>query len=97
MPVSDPEALGFSSSRLAWIAAWQQLQIDAGAFSGTVAAICEPSAFATAQRPSRCNLIQFSDRLNDKPVISTAAMTLVEDGKLDLAAPVHQYHPRSRR
>ena len=39
MPVSDPEALGFSSSRLARIAAWQQSQIDAGAFSGAVAAI----------------------------------------------------------
>jgi CubicO group peptidase (beta-lactamase class C family) len=41
--------------------------------------------------------MQFSDRLNNKPVISMAAMTLVEDGKLDLAAPVHQYRPRSRR
>jgi hypothetical protein len=39
MPVSDPKALGFSSSWLAWIAAWQQLQVDAGAFSGAVAAI----------------------------------------------------------
>src|SRR3954451_6392196 len=38
-PVSDPEALGFSSSRLARIAAWQQTQVDAGAFSGAVAAI----------------------------------------------------------
>jgi CubicO group peptidase (beta-lactamase class C family) len=33
-PASDPEALGFSSSRLARIAAWQQSQVDAGAFSG---------------------------------------------------------------
>ena len=38
-PTSDPEALGFSSSRLARIAAWQQSQVDAGAFSGAVAAI----------------------------------------------------------
>src|SRR5258706_12969220 len=38
-PVSDPEALGFSSPRLARIAAWQQTQVDAGAFSGAVAAI----------------------------------------------------------
>ena len=38
-PVGDPEALGFSSSRLARIAAWQQTQVDAGAFSGAVAAI----------------------------------------------------------
>jgi hypothetical protein len=29
--VGDPEALGFSSSRLARIAAWQQSQVDADA------------------------------------------------------------------
>ena len=28
-----------------------------------------------------------------KPVTSVAAMMLVEEGKLDLAAPVHQYLP----
>src|SRR5262249_3455915 len=38
-PVSDPEALGLSSSRLERIAEWQQAQVDAGAFSGAVAAI----------------------------------------------------------
>jgi len=38
-PVSDPEALGFSLSRLERIAAWQQSQVDAGAFTGAVAAI----------------------------------------------------------
>src|SRR5882724_1689614 len=38
-PVNEPEALGFSSSRLARIAAWQQAQVDTGAFSGAVAAI----------------------------------------------------------
>ena len=38
-PVGDPEALGFSSSRLARIAAWQQAQVDAGAFSGAGAAL----------------------------------------------------------
>jgi hypothetical protein len=32
-PVSDPQALGFSSSRLDRIAAWQQSQVDAGTFS----------------------------------------------------------------
>src|ERR1700733_1420883 len=36
---SDPETLGFSSSRLARIAAWQQTQVDAGAFSGAITAI----------------------------------------------------------
>ena len=31
-----------------------------------------------------------------KPVTSVAAMMLVEEGKLDLAAPVHQYLPELR-
>jgi CubicO group peptidase (beta-lactamase class C family) len=38
-PVSDPQALGFSPSRLERITRWQQSQVDAGAFSGAVAAI----------------------------------------------------------
>ena len=43
MPASDPETLGFSPSRLARLAAWQQTQVDAGAFSGAVAAIAPAS------------------------------------------------------
>jgi CubicO group peptidase (beta-lactamase class C family) len=101
-PVSDPEALGFSSSRLARIAAWQQAQVDAGAFSGAVAAI------ARNGRVAYLRAVGFRDRAKTiplqpdaifwiasmtKPVTSVAAMILVEEGKLDLAAPVHQYLP----
>jgi CubicO group peptidase (beta-lactamase class C family) len=101
-PVGDPEALGFSSSRLARIAAWQQSQVDAGAFSGAVAAI------ARNGRVAYLRAVGFRDRAKTiplqgdaifwiasmtKPVTSVAAMMLVEEGKLDLAAPVHQYLP----
>ena len=101
-PVSDPEALGFSSSRLARIAAWQQAQVDAGAFSGAVAAIARNGKVAYLRA------VGFRDRAKTiplqpdaifwiasmtKPVTSVAAMMLVEEGKLDLAAPVHQYLP----
>jgi CubicO group peptidase (beta-lactamase class C family) len=101
-PVSDPEALGLSSSRLERIAAWQQTQVDAGAFSGAVAAI------ARNGRVAYLRAVGFRDRAKtipvqpdaifwiasmSKPVTSVAAMMLVEDGKLDLAAPVHQYLP----
>ncbi|WP_315836886.1 serine hydrolase [Bradyrhizobium prioriisuperbiae] len=104
-PMSDPEALGFSSSRLARIAAWQQTQVDAGAFSGAVAAIARNGSVAYMQA------VGFHDRARTiplqhdaifwiasmtKPVTSVAAMMLVEDGKLDLAAPVHQYLPELR-
>ena len=101
-PAGDPEALGFSSSRLARIAAWQQSQVDAGAISGAVAAIARNGKLAYLRA------VGFRDRAKTiplqpdaifwiasmtKPVTSVAAMMLVEEGKLDLAAPVYQYLP----
>jgi len=104
-PVSGPGALGFSSSRLARIGAWQQSQVEAGAFSGAVAAI------ARNGEVSYLRAVGFRDRAKTvplqadaifwiasmtKPVTSAAAMMLVEEGKLDLVAPVHQYLPELR-
>ena len=104
-PVNGPEALGFSSPRLARIATWQQSQVDAGAFSGAVAVI------ARNGRVAYLRAVGFRDRAKSiplqsdaifwiasmtKPVTSVAAMMLVEEGKLDLAAPVHQYLPELR-
>src|SRR5499427_6174553 len=104
-PVSDPEALGFSSSRLSRIAVWQQAQVDAGAFSGAVAAIARNGKVGYLRAEG------FRDRAKTvplqgdaifwiasmtKPVTSVAAMMLVEEGKLDLAAPVHQYLPEMK-
>lgn len=101
-PVNNPQTLGFSSSRLERIAAWQEEQVDAGAFSGAVAAI------ARNGRVAYLRAVGFRDRAKTiplrpdaifwiasmtKPVTSVAAMTLVEEGKLDLAAPVYQYLP----
>jgi CubicO group peptidase (beta-lactamase class C family) len=101
-PVNDPKSLEFSQSRLARIAAWQQTQVEAGAISGAVAAIARNGKVAYLQA------VGFRDRARTiplqsdsifwiasmtKPVTSVAAMILVEEGKLDLAAPVHQYLP----
>jgi CubicO group peptidase (beta-lactamase class C family) len=101
-PAGDPEALGFSSSRLARIAAWQQSQVDAGAFSGAVSAIARNGKVAYLRAvgfrdraktiPLRADAIFWIASMT-KPVTSVAAMMLVEEGKLDLAAPVHQYLP----
>ena len=101
-PASDPETLGFSSSRLARIAAWQQTQVDAGAFSGAVAAIAHNGKVAYLRAAGFRDLAKTSPLQSDaifwiasmtKPVTSVAAMILVEEGKLDLAAPVSQYLP----
>jgi CubicO group peptidase (beta-lactamase class C family) len=82
--------------------AWQQAQVDAGAFSGAVAAIARNGKVAYLRA------VGFRDRAKTiplqsdaifwiasmtKPVTSVAAMMLVEEGKIDLAAPVHQYLP----
>jgi CubicO group peptidase (beta-lactamase class C family) len=101
-PVSDAEALGFSSSRLERITSWQQSQVDAGAFSGVVAAIARNGRVAYLRAvgfrdhaktvPLRSDAI-FWIASATKPITSVAAMMLVEEGKLDLAAPVHQYIP----
>jgi CubicO group peptidase (beta-lactamase class C family) len=105
-PVGDPEALGFSSSRLARIAAWQQGQVDAGVFPGAVAAIARKGEVAYLRA------VGFRDRAKTiplqgdaifwiasmtKPITSVAAMMLVEQGKLDLAAPVSQYLPEFKQ
>jgi CubicO group peptidase (beta-lactamase class C family) len=101
-PVGEPETLGFSSSRLARIAAWQQSRVEAGAFSGAVAAIARNGKVAYLRA------VGFRDRAKTiplqpdaifwiasmtKPVTSVAAMMLVEEGKLELAAPVYKYIP----
>jgi len=101
-PVSDPETLDFSSSRLARIAAWQQAQVDAGAFSGAVSVIARNGKVAYLRAvgfrdhaktiPLRTDAI-FWIASASKPITSAAAMMLAEEGKLDLAAPVHQYIP----
>ena len=101
-PVGDAEALGFSSSRLARIATWQQAQVDSGAFTGAVAAISRNGKVAYLQSvgfrdggktmPLQPDAIFWIASLT-KPVTSVAAMRLVEEGKLDLAAPVHKYLP----
>jgi CubicO group peptidase (beta-lactamase class C family) len=100
--MSGPEALGFSSSRLARIEAWQQAQVDAGAFSGAVAAIARNGKVAylravgfrdrTRTVPLQSDAIFWIASMTN-PITSVATMMLVDEGKLDLAAPVHQYLP----
>jgi len=101
-PVSDPQALGFSSARLDRIAAWQQTQVDAGAFSGAVAAMARDGKVvylrAVGFRDNAKTIPLQPDAIfwiasMTKPVTSVAAMMLVDEGKLDLAAPVYQYLP----
>ncbi|MDP1748320.1 MAG: serine hydrolase [Reyranella sp.] len=98
----DPEGAGFSTARLARIAPWYQSQIDAGALSGAVVAVARDGKLAYLQAigtydragkmPLKPDAIFWIASMT-KPVTSVAAMILVEEGKLDLNAPVAKYLP----
>jgi CubicO group peptidase (beta-lactamase class C family) len=99
---SDAESLGFSSERLAYIRPWYQAEIDAGALTGAVVAIARNDkiayleAIGTQDRekriPMKTDAIFWIASMT-KPVTSVAVMLLVDEGKLDLTAPVYRYLP----
>ncbi|MEI7874444.1 MAG: serine hydrolase [Alphaproteobacteria bacterium] len=98
----DPEGAGFSAARLTRIAPWYQSQIDAGALSGAVVAVARDGRLAYLQAigtydragkiPLKPDAIFWIASMT-KPVTSVAAMILVDEGKLDLSAPVAKYLP----
>ena len=103
----NPESLGFSPSRLARIAPWYQARFDSfsaseGLLPGAVVAITRGGKLAYLQaigfqdraktKPMKTDSIFWIASMS-KPVTSVAAMILVDDGKLDLDAPVARYLP----
>jgi CubicO group peptidase (beta-lactamase class C family) len=104
---ANPEDLGFSAARLARIAPWYQARFDSfspsdGLVPGAVVAIAKGGKLAYLQAigfqdraktiPMKTNSIFWIASMS-KPVTSVAAMILVDDGKLDLDAPVARYLP----
>lgn len=98
----NPEKLGFSSTRLAIITSWYQAQIDAGALPGAVVAIARNGKLAYLEalgtQDSDTKIRMKPDAIfwiasMTKPITSVAAMMLVEEGALNLTAPVSQYLP----
>jgi CubicO group peptidase (beta-lactamase class C family) len=100
--VADPESLGLSAARLQRIGSWYQARVDAGALPGAVVAIARGGKLAYLEAvgfqdnartiPMKPDAIFWIASMS-KPVTSVAAMMLVEEGKLDLDAPVAQYLP----
>jgi CubicO group peptidase (beta-lactamase class C family) len=103
----DAKNLGFSAARLARIAPWYQARFDSfspsdGLVPGAVVAIAKGGKLAYLQAigfqdraktiPMKTNSIFWIASMS-KPVTSVAAMMLVDDGKLDLDAPVARYLP----
>jgi CubicO group peptidase (beta-lactamase class C family) len=101
-PVSQPEELGFASDRLERVTTAFQGYVDNGQLPGAVVLIARNDkiayvkAFGYRDRDQKVAMTTdtiFRLASMTKPIVSTAAMILVEEGKLDLAAPVSQYLP----
>jgi CubicO group peptidase (beta-lactamase class C family) len=104
---ADVKPLGFSAARLARIVPWYQARFDSvppldGLLPGAVIAIAKGGKLAYLQAigfqdraktiPMKTNSIFWIASMS-KPVTSVAAMILVDEGKLDLDAPVDRYLP----
>lgn len=101
-PVTRPEELGFSKDRLERVTTTFQGYVDNGQLPGAVVLIARNDKIAYFEafgyRDRERKLAMTTDSIfriasMTKPIVSAAAMILVEEGKLDLAAPVSQYLP----
>jgi CubicO group peptidase (beta-lactamase class C family) len=104
--MTRPEALGFSSSRLAHIDRFlKERYIETGKLAGTQLMIARSgeivhesvAGFADRERktPMRGDTI-FRIYSMTKPITSVAFMMLVEEGRVALLDPVHKYIPAWR-
>src|SRR4051794_7709049 len=101
-PVANPEQLGFSAARLQRLTEHYQGYVDRGELPGAVLLIARGDKIAYLQAvgeqerekktPMKVDAI-FRLASMTKPIVSVAAMMLVEEGRLDLLAPVSQYLP----
>jgi CubicO group peptidase (beta-lactamase class C family) len=103
--VGDSDSLGFSARRLERITSWFEAQTKKGDPSGFVVAIArggklaylQPTGFEDHDKkiPMRPDSI-FRIGSMSKQITSVATMMLVDEGKLELDAPVAQYCRSSR-
>jgi CubicO group peptidase (beta-lactamase class C family) len=102
LPSAKPEDVGLSSERLRRIHALVQRHIDAGDITGAVMFVARKGqiAFLEAQgtmdsetkKPMTRDSV-FRMASMTKPVIGTAIMMMLEEGKLQLGDPVSKYIP----
>jgi len=102
LPRAEPEAVGLSSARLRRIGETLRRDVEAGQLPGAVIGIMRGGRLAhleavgyrdkVAGDPLKADAI-FSIASMTKPLTSTAAMVLIEEGRLLLADPVAKYLP----
>jgi CubicO group peptidase (beta-lactamase class C family) len=101
-PISHPEELGFAADRLERVTRAFQSYVDSGQIPGAVVLIARKhkiayfQAFGYRDREQKIPMTTdsiFRIASMTKPIVSVGALTLAEEGKLDLVAPVSQYLP----
>jgi CubicO group peptidase (beta-lactamase class C family) len=102
LPEGKPEDVGISPQRLERLTAALQSAVDSGELPGMVAAIARKGklvyfkSFGAQDKgkniPMRTDAI-FRAYSMTKPIVSVAAMMLVEEGKLGLHEPISKYLP----
>jgi CubicO group peptidase (beta-lactamase class C family) len=100
--VANPGQLGFDSARLERVGKVFQGYVDAKKLPGAVILIARNDkiayfrAFGFQDREKQIAMATnsiFRIASMTKPIVTAAAMMLVEEGQLDVAAPVYQYLP----
>jgi len=101
-PESDPGKLGFDAGRLERMTQAFQGYVDSGQLPGAVVLIARKDkvayfrAFGFRDREQKTAMTTdsiFRIASMTKPIISVGAMMLVEEGRLDIGAPVSDYLP----
>jgi CubicO group peptidase (beta-lactamase class C family) len=102
LPTADPETVGMSAERLDRIGSAFQQEIDKGALPGAVIMVARDGKLVysaalgmedpEASKPMAEDSI-FRIYSMTKPLVSVAAMILMEDGKLQLTDPVSKFLP----
>src|SRR5216684_8690132 len=100
LPAAKPETVGMSSQRLAKISAALKKEVADGSFRGAVVMVARKSKLVyhdavgmqSASVPMSEDTI-FRVYSMTKPLVSVAAMMLVEDGRIQLADPVGKFLP----
>ena len=100
--VANPQQLGFAPDRLQRLGEVYKGYVDKGELPGAVLLVARADKIAYFQAvgfqdrekktPMKTDAI-FRLASMTKPIVSVAAMMLVEEGKLDLMAPVSKYLP----
>ena len=101
-PLTKPEDVGLSSAKLALIRDALKIQIDAGQIPGAIVLVARDGKVVHFEAQGVTNPMSKEAMQTDrifgaadltKPVVSVAAMMLVEDGKLGLDDPISKYIP----